>query len=207
VLPSGSNLPDRRWARDTTRRALGIREDQPVLAAFGMTHPSRLLQHLRCAVLAAAEKNPETVVLNLGASTPSLDVGRSVRSVLTPGPLTADELARYLGAADLLLLPFSDGITTGRTTLMAGLQHGIPVLGTDGPSTSDDLRSSGAIALVQSATTPGTYARRACELLADARERGRLSRAGRALYEKRFAWPKIAAQLMAMIEEASTCDR
>ena len=35
----------------------------------------------------------------------------------------------HLRASDMLLLPFSDGASTRRTTLMAGLSHALPVVG------------------------------------------------------------------------------
>lgn len=198
VLPSGSNLPDARWARSSTRRHLRIRDDQPVVAAFGTGHPSRLFSHLTRAIERLTARYSDLVVLNLGASAPAIG-GTARGRVVTPGHLSADDLARHLSTVDLLLLPFSDGVATRRTTVMAGLQHAVPILGTDGPSTSHELRLSRAIALVEHRATPEAYAQRACELLADASERRRLQRAGRALYDQRFAWPVIAGQVVSMI--------
>ena len=203
VLPVGSNLPDARSARTHTRARLGIRDGQPVLAAFGTSHPTRLFGLIGAAIAAVGLGNSDVVVLNLGASSPDLCDGFSGRMV-RPGHVAALDLARYLSTADLLLLPFSDGAATRRTTIMAGLQHGIPILSTDGTSTSGDLRDSGAIALTPADAPAGVYARRAWELLADAPERDRLGQAGRQLYEKRFSWSVIAERLVEMIEESPT---
>lgn len=201
VLPVGSNLPDARAQRGPTRLRLGIGERQHVIAAFGTQHPSRLLTHIHRAVEAVAACDPDVVVLNLGASAPPLQERPALRRVLTPGHLAADDLARHLATVDLLLLPFSDGAATRRTTVMAGLQHALPILSTDGRSTSAQLRSSRAIALVDSRAQPDVYALRACALLADEQERRRLGQTGRALYETRFAWPVIAEQVVEMLEQ------
>jgi glycosyltransferase involved in cell wall biosynthesis len=201
VLPVGSNLPDARAARPSMRVRLGIREDQLVIAAFGTAHPSRLFPHLRRAVETIAALHPHAVILNLGASAPPLDGQLGPARVLTPGQTTAGELANYLATADLLLLPFSDGVATRRTTVMAGLQHGIPILGTDGVSTSVALRQSRALALVDREQSPDAYAQRACDLLADHAERCRLAQTGRELFEKQFAWPMIARRLVKMLAE------
>lgn len=201
LLPVGSNLPDRRRERLSKRTSLGIRTDQLVVAAFGTRHPSRLFAHLKRAMEAIVAARPDVVLLNLGASAPPLEGNTATARMLTPGLIAEADLACYLATVDLLLLPFADGVATRRTTVMAGLQHAVPILGTDGANTSLELRSSGSIALVAADASPDLYAKRACELLADEAERRRFGQAGRALYEERFSWPVIASQLVTMIVE------
>jgi len=48
------------------------------------------------------------------------------------GALGAEDLSRHLSACDVMVQPYSDGITSRRGTLMACLAHGRPVLSTVG---------------------------------------------------------------------------
>jgi glycosyltransferase involved in cell wall biosynthesis len=49
------------------------------------------------------------------------------------GELPAAEVSRHLWEADAALLPFTTGASTGRSSLMAVLAHGLPVVTTKGP--------------------------------------------------------------------------
>lgn len=202
VLPVGSNLPDRRSTRVDTRRQLAVEEDQVVVALLGTGHWSRMFDLLAPTIDQLAQRR-RLVVLNLGAGAPALSLARDDIVIHAPGELEAPRLAELLAAADLLLLPFIDGAATRRTTLIAGLQHAIPVLSTDGQNTDELLRSSRALDLVAVDRAPQTFARRAEMLLDDTQRRADLSTAGRELYDRCFAWPVLARQLVANINAPS----
>src|SRR5262249_59264800 len=76
------------------------------------------------------------------------------------GPLPADAVAGYLAACDLLLQPFPDGVSTRRTSVMAGLALGLPIVTSDGPATEPIWRKEPAVVLAPAAS--------AAELLAPA---------------------------------------
>jgi glycosyltransferase involved in cell wall biosynthesis len=104
-----------------------------------------------------------------------------------------------LSAADLFLAPYVDGVTTRRTTLIAALQHGVPVLGTDVGRSDEVLVRSPAIA--RAPLDADRFAAVAAELAAD---RGRLESMGiaaRALYLEEFAWDVIAARYLTLLPE------
>jgi glycosyltransferase involved in cell wall biosynthesis len=198
-LPVASNLPDMRDARAAMRERLKIDDDAVVLAAFGSGHPSRLLDYVAYAANSLASEGRKTVVLNLGFNTPPLDVTPRVTAV-TPGHLEEHDVACHLAAADIYLAPFSDGVSTRRTTLMAALQHGLPVVGTSGHLTGGLLRgASGALRLTPVGDRDA-FAAVVRELAASPAERSELGARARALYEREFDWPVVCDRLLAGLE-------
>ena len=191
--PVGSNFPDRRADRAATRARLGLGDDELALVAFGTGHPSQLSAWVALAAGVVAGVAPGGVVLNLGAGAhPVPDVPEGIR-VLTPGGLEASELAGWLAAGDLFVAPFSDGVSTRRTTVMAALQHELPVITTRGHSTDALLREAeGALELVN-AEEPAVFAQAVERLAGDRSTRQAVGAAGRRFFEDHFDWPVIAA--------------
>lgn len=194
-LPVGSNLPDMRHARRTERMRLGADDRTLVLAAFGSDHPGRLLDYLPAAAAAVASSGIRTIFLNLGHKAPHLDIDPRVE-VCTPGRLDGAALARHLAAADIYLAPQIDGISTRRTTLMSALQHGVPVVSTDGPSTDAVLREADDALLLTSVGDIEAFAHEAHALAADPAGRVRRGKAARSLYEREFDWAVVSSQLV-----------
>ena len=198
-LPVGSNLPDMRHCRDSTRERLDVDPAALVIASFGTGHPSRQMEYVAAAGNTAAEVVDEVVLLNLGAGARVIRGVRPPVRVVEPGWLEAGEVARHLAAADLFIAPFVDGVSTRRGTMMAALQHGLPVVGTDGRLTDDVLRSTNALTLVPAHDQTGLEdeVRR---LATDDAERAGLASAARELYERSFDWPIISS---AIVDELS----
>jgi glycosyltransferase involved in cell wall biosynthesis len=199
VLPVGSNLPDMRSSRDEMRRQLRIDDDSLVLATFGQRHPGRRMVLVEEAVRAAQQSaGGNVVLLNLGGDPPSLALDSGVR-LIAPGPLGDRETAATLSAADLYLAPFADGVSTRRTTVMAALQHALPVVGTRGAMTDGALLSDRVLAL-SDVDRPGAFGAAAAQLARDRDARNDLGRRGRALYEREYAWPVLAGRLLSEVE-------
>ena len=110
------------------------------------------------------------------------------------GYLPAPEASQAFSAADVLALPFSDGISERRTTLMAGLQHGLAVVTTVGHNTGSELRTANWLALTP-AEDGFAFSRVVGDLLRDGPTRARLAVAGKAKHDRDFAWPVIANRL------------
>jgi glycosyltransferase involved in cell wall biosynthesis len=102
------------------------------------------------------------------------------------GRMSARDISVHLQACDLLLQPYPDGVTTRRTSVMAGLANGRAVVTADGALTEDVWRATGAVALVPSGDASALVAS-ARELLADARSRASLAARGSATYASCFA--------------------
>jgi glycosyltransferase involved in cell wall biosynthesis len=201
VIPVGSNLPDRLADRPDARHGLDVRPGETVVATFGASDAGRSALAVRDAVRAIAGEVGPVLLLRLGrAPEPLDDLGDDVRVVIS-GPRPAAGIAWLLSAADLFLAPYLDGVTTRRTTLIAALQHGLPVLGTDvGRSDGVLVRSR---AITRAPLDADRFAAVAAELAAD---RGRLESMGlaaRTLYVKEFAWDVIARRYLALLEEDS----
>ncbi|PTL81846.1 glycosyltransferase [Vitiosangium sp. GDMCC 1.1324] len=68
------------------------------------------------------------------------------------GGLPGDELAATLKACDVLLQPFPDGLSTRRSSAMAGLGLGVPLVSNAGPATEPPWHGSHALALAPEPT-------------------------------------------------------
>jgi glycosyltransferase involved in cell wall biosynthesis len=194
-LPVGSNLPDKRNARTATRERLSIKTEQVVVASFGTNHPSRLMEYVVSAADALSESIADLVLLNLGAGAAPLRGLNTSIQVHAPGRLPRGDLAEWLSAADVLLAPFADGVSTRRGSVIAGLQHGLPVVGTDGQHTDSVLRENSALRLVP-VHRADLFAKEAIGLATVFEERLASGRAARALYESSFDWPILANRLL-----------
>ncbi len=201
-IPAGSPLPDMRSQRVAARAELGVGEETIVMAAFGTGHPSRLMDRVSASARRLHESGHELVLLNLGAGAPALvGVPDSVR-VEAPGLLEPAALARRLSAADLFVAPFIDGVSSRRTTFVAALQHGLPVVSTDGPLTDDLLRSARWGCRLVPVGDTDRFTAAVAELAARPDERERLGHGARVLYESEFAWPVIADRVLVQLRDA-----
>ena len=161
------------------RAVLGL-DSRLVVALFGRGNPSRALDHAEAAIAAIADAHGAEglAVLNLGADAPPLRLPPGVE-VTTPGALPADELSLRLHASDLVLLPFKDGVSTRRTTLMAALAHGVPVLGLSGGNTDTVLASARDALVLTPVGDLAAFSRAAVALAADRPRRQAIGEAGR----------------------------
>ena len=110
------------------------------------------------------------------------------------GTLAAAELSPHVSACDVLIQPYVDGVSTRRTSLMAGLAHGAPIVTTSGRLTEPLWAEREAVVLVP-VEDVSALAEATKTLLADEARRLRLSAAARALYDERFAVQRTIAAL------------
>jgi glycosyltransferase involved in cell wall biosynthesis len=166
---------------------------------FGTYSPSvtQALGPILCELLAG---RPEVWVLLLGVGGDrwrgNLTGGRADwhARVIAPGPLSAPRITEYLRACDLMILPYPDGASGRRTTLMAAMANGLPVVTTVGVL-SEPVWSDGAVAAAPAGKSE-TLARLAMELLDRPDRLAELGQAGRRLYQERFALRHTIAALL-----------
>jgi glycosyltransferase involved in cell wall biosynthesis len=102
------------------------------------------------------------------------------------GEASAETVAAVLGACDLLLQPYPDGVSTRRTSLMAGLALGVPALTTQGVATEPLWCDEGLVALAPAGDDAALHAY-AERLLADPAGRRELGARGGAGYARHFS--------------------
>ncbi|WP_394821314.1 glycosyltransferase family 4 protein [Pendulispora albinea] len=114
----------------------------------------------------------------------------SMRSrIVAIGHQPGEEAAAHLAACDVAIQPYPDGITSRRTTAMAHLALGVPLVANEGTYSESIWRDELAVELVRGATAEamGQMADRACALLADPGRAKALGARGLGLYDRLFA--------------------
>jgi glycosyltransferase involved in cell wall biosynthesis len=113
--------------------------------------------------------------------------------LVVPGVLPAAELVAWLQGCQILLQPYPDGVSSRRTTAMAALCCGIPLVTNLGPL-SEPFWS---VRLPSIAATPRTedLLELAGQLLGDARRRAELALHGQQLYQELFRWNCLLTRL------------
>jgi glycosyltransferase involved in cell wall biosynthesis len=171
------------------------RDGSALMGHFG-THGTLVTSLLEPILVALADDPVPQPVLLLGLKSekfrdelirkhPSLEA-RLKASIHATGALAPEQLSWHLSACDLMLQPYPDGVSSRRTSVMAGLSHGKPVVTTSGILTEDLWMSSGAVAIAPAGDTSG-FLRLARGLRENRVERERLGARAKRLYDDRFA--------------------
>jgi glycosyltransferase involved in cell wall biosynthesis len=71
------------------------------------------------------------------------------------GSLEPEQTALHLAACDCLLQPFADGVSSRRTSVMAGLALGLPIVTNAGPLTDPVWKNTDSVLLVPSPSPAG----------------------------------------------------
>jgi glycosyltransferase involved in cell wall biosynthesis len=110
------------------------------------------------------------------------------------GALSAPDVATAIAACDVLFRPYPDGVTTRRTSVMAGLANGIATVSTDGELTEAVWHATGAAALVPQGDAAAAVAQ-IRRLLDDRAARAAQAARGREAYRSHFALELTIARL------------
>jgi len=114
--------------------------------------------------------------------------------VFAPGGLPASEVSCHLAACDLLVQPYPDGISSRRTSSMAGLALGIPIVTNEGPLSEPLWRESGAVSLARDDSAQELILA-AEEVLSSRLRQAELRCHATSLYQQRFAVEHVVALL------------
>jgi glycosyltransferase involved in cell wall biosynthesis len=189
-LPVPSSLQSADAAAVRKVRARYAPGNECLIGHFG-TYGSLITSLLVDAIPLLAEASPAARFVFIGSD------GATFRSALVArhrsladrvsatGTLGPTDLSAHIAACDVLLQPYPDGVTSRRTTAMAGLFARVPVVTTYGTLTEGFWREERAVKLADVGDVRGIV-QHVVELLADPGERRRQGDAGRAVYDRWF---------------------
>jgi glycosyltransferase involved in cell wall biosynthesis len=202
LVPIGSNVlcePPPDFDRREFRARLGLMPDTLAIVYFGLLNSSKGLELLLDAFELVAARHPDARLLVLGGATSASDPtdrltaaalsGRMQRlgqRVVRTDWLAQPELSAHLLAGDLAVLPYVDGASARRGSLLACAEHALPIVSTL-PAAPEVAGSVEAVA-----AEPGLLADAVLRVASDAPTAARLRTASSAL-ARRMSWPAIAA--------------
>jgi glycosyltransferase involved in cell wall biosynthesis len=120
--------------------------------------------------------------------------------VIWSGYRPPDEVSALWQASDIAVLPYADGASLRRGTLLAAFAHGLPVVSTTPRVAVEQLRDGENILLA----APGddrALAEQVIALINSPELRAKLSQGALRLAEE-FSWSRIADQHLALYEDA-----
>lgn len=209
-IPIGSNIsttPPAGYQRDQWRSERGILQDELLISYFGFLNESKggidLIQALAHLI---GQGIPAKLVMiggRAGSSDPTnVAYGQRVDEliahhqledrILWTGFVADEQVSAHFYASDLTALPYRDGVSLRRGTLMAALAHGRAIVTTLPETDTPELDS--AVTVVP----PGDSQRLAdaiAHLWSDAPHRQQLERAGLAA-ASHFTWDSIAKRTL-----------
>lgn len=200
-LPVPSTTPVTASASEAAAtRSLYAPAGVPLVGHFG-TYGELIagtLRELLPRLLCATETDCAVLLLGQGSEAMRGELLRArpqlANRIHAAGTLAPEALSRHLAACDLLVQPYPDGVSTRRTSVMAGLAHGLPVVTTEGALSEPFWRESGAVVLVPAGDVAG-LTRSVCDLLGDAAGREALGEKARAAYGLHFDLSHLKAKL------------
>jgi glycosyltransferase involved in cell wall biosynthesis len=202
VLPIPSNIPcaSNASAIDQMRHAIAP-DASPIVGHFG-TYGRDIADALGGVLPAIAARVPAARFAFIGAGSREF-VSRlaATRADIASrswasGHLDASAVSSALRACDVLAQPYPDGITTRRTSAMAGLQHGVPTITTSGALTEPVWAESGSVRLAPAGSGPA-FAEHVGALLRDRRDASLLGRRGADTYVTQFSLQRTLTVLRA----------
>jgi glycosyltransferase involved in cell wall biosynthesis len=205
-VPIGPNVacaPPEGFERVAFRRGLGLEPGDLALVYFGMLNASKGLDLLLDSFEQVLRSQPRARLLVLGgpagasdptdlrtASRVSGSLQRFRSRTLQTGWLPQPELSAHLLAGDVALLPYLDGASARRGSLLACAEHGLPIISTQ-PAGSE-------VAPYVRAVDPDAAAL-ADAVLRAARDPAPLSTLSRTLASE-MSWSRITALHVAMYD-------
>jgi glycosyltransferase involved in cell wall biosynthesis len=189
-LPVPSSLQSAEAAAVGKARARYAAEAEFLVGHFG-THGSLVTSLLGDVIPLLAEAHAAARFVLIGSdserfrSTLLTNHGSLAGRVSATGTLSAADLSAHIAACDVLLQPYPDGVTSRRTTVMAGLLAGVPIVTTQGKLTERFWKDGEPVRLADVGDADAIV-RHVLQLLAEPAERRRQADAGRAFYDQWF---------------------
>jgi glycosyltransferase involved in cell wall biosynthesis len=198
LIPVGSSVEVAPGLTDKENSGPEVR-----LVYFGFVWRGRNIETCLRALAAVAKSQPASLDIVGGIRddeylnetrrlAEQLRVGDRVRFT---GDLPAAEISHVLQRSHVALLPFSSGVSTGRTTLMAALAHHLPVVTYGAPDNLSEAFRHGDNMMIASQDDEGEFVRCAQALANNTDLRAHMA-ASAAQLSEHFSWTNIAEQVL-----------
>jgi glycosyltransferase involved in cell wall biosynthesis len=215
-IPIGSNIrpaPPPDYDRARWREGLGVRPNELLLGYFGFLNASKGGDTLISALAVLADRKARVKLALIGGQASASDptdaaFGAQVdkmiarydlaERVLRTGFVSPADASAHLLASDVVVLPYRDGVSFRRGSLLAALAHARPVITTEPAVPLPELRDGENIRLVPPESVPALVLA-VTELLEAPELRAQLGQGAQALATQ-FGWEGIAARTMAFYE-------
>ena len=197
-IPSGIEVITNPPARDPWRTESA---GSLLLGSFGRTGDGQARALARCLDLLERQTISASLLL-IGAGSERLreqvlairpSSGGAVRAT---GALEAADVSAALRACDIVVQPYDDGVCGRRSSAMACLAHGLPMVSVDGRFTEPSWRNVGVRLVARVDDVPAEVA----ALARDAAARSRLASGALALYDQCFDVRHTVAALQAELQ-------
>ncbi len=216
-IPIGSNIKPRLapdYNRTVWRAALGFQPDDIVVGYFGFLNASKGIDTLLQGVRIARNNKLPIKLLMIGGRTGTSDPVNIVYAqevdqmvddlnlhehIRWTGFVDDQAVSGHLAACDMVALPFRDGVSFRRGSLMAALAHGCPIITTHPQMDVPELISDEQVRMIP-AESPTALSIAVEDLAYNPDLREELGRRARDL-ARQFAWETIAAQTADYFEE------
>jgi glycosyltransferase involved in cell wall biosynthesis len=214
VPPSMYLSPDDGVTRQRQRKGLGLSEDDIVIAYFGYIYPRKGVDTLLKAFQIVSAHHTHVRLMLVGGG--GLGVPQSYQKIYEmPKQLgiedkliwsgeyawDSDEGSRYLRAADLCVLPFTQGVCAHNGSFASVAVHGLPIITTHGPTTESIFIHNTNVFLCPPENAEALAAAMTA-LIADPALRKRLGEGARELAAEWFSWDKATERITQSLDAA-----
>ena len=208
LFPIGSNVDPQAptgYDREKWRRRWGVGEDEILLCYFGFLNESKGGEVLFRALAQLVASGARVKLLMIGGKIGSSDptnvaylqkmedlIGELnlADDVSWTGYVDGPEVSASFWASDICVLPYRDGVSFRRGTLMAALAHGMPIVSTC-PRVEVAEIIDGENMILSPPEDPEALAERVRELAVSAHLREKLAQGATEL-SRLFSWESIA---------------
>ena len=220
LIPIGSNIIPSVSADQVAklRQRWQLGSDKLVLCYFGFLNESKGAEELIAALDSVRNSGYNAVLLMIGGEVGASDPTNaaylrhikleSERRGLTPhviwtGFLPQEEVSAAFACAHICVLPYRDGVSFRRGSLMAALSHGLPIISTVPKLPLPELLPGVNIMLVP-VSDHASLARAIIKVAQDSTLRACLAEGAASLASK-FTWTTIATRTLEVLHAAVGC--
>lgn len=208
IIPAGPGTPK---AKGEVRSK---KEEGVTLSYFGFINPGKGIETLFLALKNLIEKGYKIKLLMIGdlhnGAGEGLDgYAKELRGlaerlriedfITWTGYVSKRETSSYLLSSDICVLPFRDGASTKRSSLLSCLDHGLPVVTTYNGPIPSGMEDHKNVLLVRPDDEVG-LSKAIVELIEDRDLRAQLARGAEELVEREYSWGKIAKKMRGVYE-------